>query len=221
MVQDPLISNSDWQIASAQWRAVGMVSCLKSVLSVFQSCLCPDEKSRPNSPPQQKTCTTPHITAWQTIPLPRCCGIPWPWRCVLRIRKTAVWCWCWTAAGPPTAPCLTACPSGTSWLAGNYSTVHLLLNLPQCTSWNCPLVSGVLHRHRLWLCCPFISHSFSSSTRCPNPNDHKYLTTLVPVVSSPNVQFPSHYKRFVVKMFTFMNQSTRLPTIKRVISARA
>ncbi|XP_062317087.1 zona pellucida sperm-binding protein 4-like [Osmerus eperlanus] len=51
---------------------------------------------------------------------------------------------------------------------------------------------------------------------CPNPNDNKYLTTLVQVGSSPNVQFPSHYKRFVVKMFTFIDQSTRLPMTNQV-----
>ncbi|XP_067090476.1 zona pellucida sperm-binding protein 4-like [Osmerus mordax] len=51
---------------------------------------------------------------------------------------------------------------------------------------------------------------------CPNPNDNKYLTTLVQVGSSPNVQFPSHYKRFVVKMFTFIDHSTRLPMTNQV-----
>lgn len=46
----------------------------------------------------------------------------------------------------------------------------------------------------------FISYS------CPYKDDH-YLTTPLPVGPS-GLQYPSHYKRFVVKMFTFVDQSS-------------
>ncbi|KTF76743.1 hypothetical protein cypCar_00050438, partial [Cyprinus carpio] len=42
---------------------------------------------------------------------------------------------------------------------------------------------------------------------CPYQDDH-YLTTLVPVTGSSGLQFPNHYKRFIVKMFTFVDQSS-------------
>ncbi|XP_067243578.1 zona pellucida sperm-binding protein 4-like [Chanodichthys erythropterus] len=41
---------------------------------------------------------------------------------------------------------------------------------------------------------------------CPYQDD-RYLTTLVPVTGSSGLQFPTHYKRFVVKMFTFVDPS--------------
>ncbi|XP_048849821.1 zona pellucida sperm-binding protein 4-like [Brienomyrus brachyistius] len=39
---------------------------------------------------------------------------------------------------------------------------------------------------------------------CPNQSD-KYITTLVPVNASSGLPFPTHYKRFVVQMFTFVD----------------
>ncbi|KAA0703291.1 Zona pellucida sperm-binding protein 4 [Triplophysa tibetana] len=41
--------------------------------------------------------------------------------------------------------------------------------------------------------------------------DDRYLTALVPVVGSSGLQFPTHYKRFVVKMFTFVDPSSLAP----------
>ncbi|XDV36264.1 hypothetical protein PO909_006075 [Leuciscus waleckii] len=49
---------------------------------------------------------------------------------------------------------------------------------------------------------------------CPYKDDH-YLTTPLPVGSS-GLQFPSHYKRFVVKMFTFVDQSSFVPLQERI-----
>ncbi|XP_067314401.1 zona pellucida glycoprotein 2, like 2 [Pseudorasbora parva] len=49
---------------------------------------------------------------------------------------------------------------------------------------------------------------------CPYKDDH-YLTTLLPVGSS-GLQYPSHYKRFVVKMFTFVDQSSLVPLQERL-----
>ncbi|XP_056090343.1 zona pellucida sperm-binding protein 4-like [Rhinichthys klamathensis goyatoka] len=45
---------------------------------------------------------------------------------------------------------------------------------------------------------------------CPYQDD-RYLTTLVPVTGSSGLQFPSHYKRFVVKMFTFVDPASLAP----------
>ncbi|XP_043075042.1 zona pellucida sperm-binding protein 4-like [Puntigrus tetrazona] len=45
---------------------------------------------------------------------------------------------------------------------------------------------------------------------CPYQDD-RYLTTLVPVTGSSGVQFPTHYKRFVVKMFTFVDPTSLAP----------
>ncbi|XP_052441114.1 zona pellucida sperm-binding protein 4-like isoform X3 [Carassius gibelio] len=42
---------------------------------------------------------------------------------------------------------------------------------------------------------------------CPYQDD-RYLTTLVPVTGSSGLQFPTHYKRFVVKMFTFVDPAS-------------
>ncbi|KPP72763.1 egg envelope protein-like [Scleropages formosus] len=42
---------------------------------------------------------------------------------------------------------------------------------------------------------------------CPYQGD-KYLTTLVPVDSSSGLPFPTHYKRFIFKMFTFVNPTS-------------
>uniref|UniRef100_A0A3B3D9N9 Zona pellucida sperm-binding protein 4 n=1 Tax=Oryzias melastigma TaxID=30732 RepID=A0A3B3D9N9_ORYME len=38
---------------------------------------------------------------------------------------------------------------------------------------------------------------------CPN-HDDRYLTTLVPVDASSGLEFPTHYRRFIFKMFTFV-----------------
>ncbi|TRY56105.1 hypothetical protein DNTS_015237 [Danionella cerebrum] len=45
---------------------------------------------------------------------------------------------------------------------------------------------------------------------CPYQDD-RYLTTLVTVKASSSVQFPTHYKRFMVKMFTFVDQQSMTP----------
>ncbi|XP_059399566.1 zona pellucida sperm-binding protein 4-like isoform X2 [Carassius carassius] len=42
---------------------------------------------------------------------------------------------------------------------------------------------------------------------CPYQDD-RYLTTLVPVTGSSGLQFPTHYKRFAVKMFTFVDPAS-------------
>uniref|UniRef100_A0A671T3A7 Zona pellucida glycoprotein 2, tandem duplicate 6 n=1 Tax=Sinocyclocheilus anshuiensis TaxID=1608454 RepID=A0A671T3A7_9TELE len=46
-----------------------------------------------------------------------------------------------------------------------------------------------------------------SLPQCPYQDD-RYLTTLVPVTGSSGLLFPTHYKRFVVKMFTFVDPAS-------------
>nr|BCD71178.1 egg envelope protein [Pantodon buchholzi] len=43
---------------------------------------------------------------------------------------------------------------------------------------------------------------------CPYRDD-KYLTTLVPVDASSGLPFPTHYKRFIVRMFTFVDPASK------------
>ncbi|XP_036401481.1 zona pellucida sperm-binding protein 4-like [Megalops cyprinoides] len=50
---------------------------------------------------------------------------------------------------------------------------------------------------------------------CPYQDD-RYLTTLVPVDSSSGLPNPTHYKRFVVKMFTFVDAASLAPLMERV-----
>ncbi|KAL7887877.1 hypothetical protein AOLI_G00028510 [Acnodon oligacanthus] len=45
---------------------------------------------------------------------------------------------------------------------------------------------------------------------CPYQYD-RYLTTPIPVDGSSGLQFPSHYKRFVLKMFTFVDPDSKAP----------
>ncbi|XP_066542331.1 zona pellucida sperm-binding protein 4-like [Hoplias malabaricus] len=45
---------------------------------------------------------------------------------------------------------------------------------------------------------------------CPYQGD-RYLTMPIPVDGSPGLQFPSHYKRFVLKMFTFVDPASMAP----------
>ncbi|XP_067303535.1 zona pellucida sperm-binding protein 4-like [Pseudorasbora parva] len=51
---------------------------------------------------------------------------------------------------------------------------------------------------------------------CPYRDD-RYLTTLVPVAGSSGLQFPTHYKRFVVKMFTFVDPASLAPLQETII----
>ncbi|KAI4889817.1 hypothetical protein NFI96_032474, partial [Prochilodus magdalenae] len=50
---------------------------------------------------------------------------------------------------------------------------------------------------------------------CPYQDD-RYLTTPIPVDGSSGLQFPSHYKRFVLKMFTFVDPASMAPLHERV-----
>ncbi|XP_039998727.1 zona pellucida sperm-binding protein 4-like [Xiphias gladius] len=66
-----------------------------------------------------------------------------------------------------------------------------------------------------------LEHCWATST--PNPHslpqwdllvdgcpyhDDRYITTVVPVDGSSGLPYPSHYKRFIIKLFTFVDQTT-------------
>lgn len=51
--------------------------------------------------------------------------------------------------------------------------------------------------------------------RCPY-HDDKFLTTVVPVDGSSGLQYPTHHKRFVIKMFTFVDPNDFFPQQDRV-----
>uniref|UniRef100_A0AAR2INR9 Zona pellucida sperm-binding protein 4 n=1 Tax=Pygocentrus nattereri TaxID=42514 RepID=A0AAR2INR9_PYGNA len=51
---------------------------------------------------------------------------------------------------------------------------------------------------------------------CPYQHD-SYLTTPIPVDGSSGLQFPSHYKRFVLKMFAFVDHASMAPLQEKVI----
>uniref|UniRef100_A0AAR2KRD5 Zona pellucida sperm-binding protein 4 n=1 Tax=Pygocentrus nattereri TaxID=42514 RepID=A0AAR2KRD5_PYGNA len=50
---------------------------------------------------------------------------------------------------------------------------------------------------------------------CPYQHD-SYLTTPIPVDGSSGLQFPSHYKRFVLKMFAFVDHASMAPLQEKV-----
>ncbi|XP_056336819.1 zona pellucida sperm-binding protein 4-like [Danio aesculapii] len=50
---------------------------------------------------------------------------------------------------------------------------------------------------------------------CPYQDD-RYLTILVPVTGSSGVHFPNHHKRFIVKMFTFVDPQSLAPVQQTV-----
>lgn len=51
--------------------------------------------------------------------------------------------------------------------------------------------------------------------RCPY-HDDKFLTTVVRVDGSSGLQYPTHHKRFVIKMFTFVDPNDFFPQQDRV-----
>ncbi|KAJ8012330.1 hypothetical protein DPEC_G00067540 [Dallia pectoralis] len=50
---------------------------------------------------------------------------------------------------------------------------------------------------------------------CPYRDD-RFMTNLIPVDGSPDLAFPTHYSRFMVKMFTFVDEETLSPLNDRV-----
>ncbi len=126
-------------------------------------------------------------TVMLIIPSQKSCESLCMLRCALWRGPTPTLSWCWDVVGQHQPPVHSVSPSGTFWLMGE-CTASLLSSLS----------TG---RHFL---------TFSFLFRCPYQDD-RYLTTLVPVTGSSGLQFPSHYKRFVVKMFTFVDSASLAP----------
>uniref|UniRef100_A0A3B1J131 Zona pellucida sperm-binding protein 4 n=1 Tax=Astyanax mexicanus TaxID=7994 RepID=A0A3B1J131_ASTMX len=74
-----------------------------------------------------------------------------------------------------------------------------------------------------------LSHCWATST--PNPlsltqwdllvngcpyEDDRYQTTVIPVGPSSGLQYPTHYKRFVVEMFAFVDQTSLIPQQEQI-----
>ncbi|XP_072220189.1 zona pellucida sperm-binding protein 4-like [Leuresthes tenuis] len=50
---------------------------------------------------------------------------------------------------------------------------------------------------------------------CPYPDD-RYLSTVIPVYGSSDLEYPNHYKRFMSRMFTFVAPDTYTPQTETV-----
>lgn len=92
---------------------------------------------------------------------------------------------------------------------------YLNQNLPCCWLLACVCVSicGASSLKSIKAAVASFWHAFS---RCPSDED-RYLTTLLPVTGLSSHQYPTHYKRFVVQMFTFVDKDSLLPLQEQVL----
>ncbi|XP_078120438.1 zona pellucida sperm-binding protein 4-like [Sander vitreus] len=74
------------------------------------------------------------------------------------------------------------------------SDPNLILNLEHCWATSAPNPRSLPQWDLLVDGCPY--------------HDDRYLTTVIPVDGSSGLSYPTHYKRFSVKMFTFVAQDT-------------
>ncbi|KAE8290910.1 Zona pellucida sperm-binding protein 4 Zona pellucida glycoprotein 4 [Larimichthys crocea] len=74
------------------------------------------------------------------------------------------------------------------------SDPNIILNLEHCWATSTPSPNSLPQWDLLVDGCPY--------------QDDRYLTTVVPVGGSSGLPYPTHYKRFIVKMFTFVDQNT-------------
>ncbi|XP_041751883.1 zona pellucida sperm-binding protein 4 [Coregonus clupeaformis] len=79
---------------------------------------------------------------------------------------------------------------------------NLVLNLEYCWATSTPSPLSLPKWDLLVDGCPYL--------------DDRYLTNVIPVDGSSGLEFPTHYKRFVVKMFTFVDADTLAPLKDRV-----
>lgn len=54
------------------------------------------------------------------------------------------------------------------------------------------------------------------TSRCPYRDD-RYLSSLVPIGPSSGLEIPGHYRRFLFKMFTFVDGSSMEPVREQVM----
>ncbi|XP_055365804.1 zona pellucida sperm-binding protein 1-like [Betta splendens] len=92
--------------------------------------------------------------------------------------------------------------------------VYVEVRLTQKTDPNLILTLG-----RCWTTTTPIPHSLPQwdilTNGCPYQND-QYLSTLVPVGPSSGVDFPTHYRRFIFQMFTFVDPTSQAPLQENV-----
>uniref|UniRef100_A0AAQ4PQH6 Zona pellucida sperm-binding protein 4 n=1 Tax=Gasterosteus aculeatus aculeatus TaxID=481459 RepID=A0AAQ4PQH6_GASAC len=77
------------------------------------------------------------------------------------------------------------------------SDPNLVLNLEHCWATSNPNPQSIPQWDLLIDGCPY--------------HDDRYLTTLVPIDGSSGLLYPTHHKRFIIKMFTFVDQSDFSP----------
>ncbi|XP_042352914.1 zona pellucida sperm-binding protein 4-like [Plectropomus leopardus] len=77
------------------------------------------------------------------------------------------------------------------------SDPNIILNLEHCWATSAPDPDSLPQWDLLVDGCPY--------------HDDRYLTTVAPVDGSSGLQYPTHYKRFIVKMFTFVDKNTYSP----------
>ncbi|XP_054452773.1 zona pellucida sperm-binding protein 4-like [Anoplopoma fimbria] len=77
------------------------------------------------------------------------------------------------------------------------SDPNLILNLEHCWATSSPNAQSLPQWDLLVDGCPY--------------HDDRYLTTVVPVDGFSGLHYPTHHKRFIVKMFTFVDQSNFSP----------
>ncbi|XP_030586882.1 zona pellucida sperm-binding protein 1-like [Archocentrus centrarchus] len=81
----------------------------------------------------------------------------------------------------------------------------------------------VLTLGRCWVTTSPYPHTFPQwdilVDGCPYRDDN-YLSSLVPVGPNSGLQFPSHYRRFFFKMFTFVGSPVKTPTVKESMNEK-
>ncbi|XP_048835427.1 zona pellucida sperm-binding protein 4-like [Brienomyrus brachyistius] len=138
-----------------------------------------------------------------TVPPPLPVAAPGPLRVELRLAK---------------GQCFTKPPEGTSAYASYYQEsdypVTMVLQQPlyvEVRLLNRTDSNLVLLLQSCWATASADPLSLPQwrllSDGCPNQGD-KYVTNLIPVDGSSGLPFPTHYKRFTVKMFTFVDPAS-------------
>ncbi|CAI5641213.1 unnamed protein product [Oreochromis niloticus] len=82
------------------------------------------------------------------------------------------------------------------------SDPNIILNLEHCWATSNPNPESLPQWDLLFNGCPY--------------HDDKYLTTVIHVDGSSGLQYPTHHKRFVIKMFTFVDPNDFYPQKDRV-----
>ncbi|XP_077378199.1 zona pellucida sperm-binding protein 4-like [Festucalex cinctus] len=82
------------------------------------------------------------------------------------------------------------------------SDPNIVLNLERCWATTTPNLNSIPQWDLIVDGCPY--------------NDDRYQTTLVPVQASASVLYPTHYKRFIFKMFSFVDPNHFNPQRDRV-----